>query len=105
VSKLLGVFFITIAVSACTWTDALKLLTPAAKSGIEADAEVTIGKKEEAINTDVQVGSNTTQEAQTITNTDSGPDGWIILLLVLLAGWAIPSPDVMFRGIRNLFRS
>jgi hypothetical protein len=29
---------------------------------------------------------------------------WLILMLVLLAGWAIPSPNEMVRGIINTIR-
>lgn len=74
----------------------------ASGKGITADAEVTVGKKEEDndVETEVRIGEKT-QKAQTINNNDTGPDGYIILLLVLLAGWAIPGPLATMRGIRK----
>jgi hypothetical protein len=80
------------------------LLGVGEKGGIKADAEVTVGKKEEDndVVTDTQIGDN--QTAELIKNENSGPSGWIILLIVLLAGWAIPGPAAMFRGIKDFFR-
>lgn len=94
-----------LVVSSCSWTDAAKLLTPAAKDGIQADAEVTVGQKNEDndVSVDTEVG-NTNQKAQTINNNDSGPSGWYILLLVLLAGWAIPGPGRTLIGLKNFWR-
>lgn len=78
-------------------------LVGAGKNGIEADAELTIGQKKEDNDVETHIGDN--QKAQTITNNKSGPNGFVILLIVLLAGWAIPAPSRMFAGIKNFFKS
>lgn len=104
-----SILFASIFLAACSWTDALKLLTPAASQGISADAEVTVGKKEEDndVNTTVQVGGDKS-ESQTaekiVNNTDERMSPWVLLLIVLLAGWAIPGPYEMVKGIRKVFR-
>lgn len=70
--------------------------------GVQVGTEdITIGQKKEDNDVETQIGDN--QKAQTITNNDSGPNGFIILLIVLLAGWAIPTPAKMFNGIKNFF--
>lgn len=96
--------------SGCSWTDALKVLTPASKGGINTDADITVGKKEEAVNTDVQLGDNTesTQTADRIINTtqiDNGLPPWMFYTLILLAGWALPDPQTMGRALLSLLRA
>ena len=78
----------------------------ASGKGVTADAEVTVGQKKEDndVETEVRIGEET-QKAQTINNNNTGPDGYIILLLVLLAGWAIPDPLTTMRGIRKGWRA
>lgn len=73
------------------------------EGGIEADAEVTIGKKSEDndIKTDVNIGNDNRQEAHQISNTNNRMPLYTLLLIVLLAGWAIPGPGEMFRGIKK----
>lgn len=73
--------------------------------GVQVGTEdITIGKKEES--NELQVGSNSTQTAESITNTqvqDIPP--YVLYLLVLLAGWAIPDPQTMGRGVLSFFRA
>lgn len=77
----------------------------AASNGINADAEVTIGKKDEQVNTDVQVGDKTSYVGETTVNqVQDIPILWV-LLFTLMAGWAIPDPSVMGRGLINLIRA
>jgi hypothetical protein len=76
-------------------------MTPAS-NGIELDAELTIGDKEETIETNVG-NESYNQEAQNITNIGDVPV-YIILLLVLMSGWAIPSPGEMGRGLLTFLR-
>lgn len=83
---------------------ALGLLSGPAGDGINADAELTVGKKEEAVNVDTQLGDNATQTAQTINNVNDIPLTWI-LLFTLMAGWAIPDPQQMGRGVLALIRA
>jgi len=73
------------------------------KGGIEADAEVTIGKKSEDndIKTDVKLGNDNRQEASSISNHNNRMPFYTLLLIILLAGWAIPSPEEMWRGIKK----
>jgi hypothetical protein len=82
----------------------LTSLGGAASNGINADAELTVGKKEETVDVDTQVGDNSTQMATTINNTQDIPLSWV-LLFVLMAGWAIPDPSVMGNGLIKLIRA
>lgn len=81
----------------------LGLLAGPAGDGISADAEVTVGKKEEAVNVDTQLGDNNKQTASVINNTQRIPTSWLILI-VLLAGWAIPDPQTMGRGLLSFLK-
>lgn len=72
--------------------------------GVQVGTEdITIGKKEEETAVNTQLGDNTesTQTADRIVNTveNSGLTTLQLLLIVLLAGWAIPDPQTMGRGI------
>lgn len=82
------------------------LLGAGARGGVQADAEVTVGQKNEDndVNTEVNLGgdSKTAQSAEKITN-NHRMSPWVLLLIVLLAGWAIPDPYRMLSGIRNFF--
>jgi hypothetical protein len=109
------VLVLTLTVASCSWTDALKILTPAANKGISADAEVTVGQKKEDndIQTDVKFGGDKSesqtqnQQAEKIENTvvkDYSMPGWVLVAIIFLAGWAIPAPGVMFHGIANFIR-
>ena len=64
---------------------------------------MTIGDKEE--NVDTQLGDNNVMQAESITNTYEGMEEWQLLLLVFLAGVAIPDFSVMGRGFINLLRT
>ena len=83
----------------------LGAILPSAGKGISADAEVTVGKKEESVNTDVQVGDNSTQSAGQIQNFNEGMPWWQFLAFGLLAGWAIPDPQTMGRGVISFIRA
>lgn len=78
------------------------------------------------VNTNAQVGKENTQQIAAVqTNTKTGNDAqladqankvtgtqiinselppWVLILIALLAGWAIPSPMEMALGIVNFFR-
>ena len=80
----------------CTALDAAKFLMPSASKGLDVDAELVVGDKQEDINT--QVGDRTEQRAGSITNVNDIPFSYV-LLFMLMAGWAIPSPSEMGKGI------
>ena len=106
---------LSLTLASCSWTDALKLITPAADKGISAEAEVTVGQKKEDndIQTDVQLGGDKSdtqtnnQQANEIANytvKDYSLPAWGLIAMIFLAGWAIPAPGVMFNGIANFIR-
>lgn len=70
-------------------------------SGINADAELTVGKKEEEIVTEVG-GERNNIEAETVTYEDNAP-GWLVLLACI--GWLAPGPGPIFRGLLELLRT
>lgn len=73
-------------------------LTDTASRGV--DAELTVGKKQEEINTEVGNTDNN-QKAEEITNyVDNIPP---LVLFVLVLGWLLPSPTEMWRGFVSLF--
>ena len=74
------------------------LLLPSLGQGISADAELTVGDKEENITAETQFGGRQEQTAQTINNVNDIPLSWIILFTII-AGWAIPSPAECGRGV------
>jgi len=94
-----------------TGCSALSAFLPSFGDGPSVDANAQIGKE----NTQQIVGNQTDAggEAQVadqanrvdgtqIINEDLPP--WLIGLLILLAGWAIPTPMEMAMGIVNFFR-
>jgi hypothetical protein len=88
--------------SGCTALEAAKFLLPSASNGLEVDAELTVGDKQEDINT--QVGDKVSNTADTIINQQDIPLSWI-LLFTLMAGWAIPSPSEMGKGLMIFMRA
>ncbi len=77
----------------------------AASNGISADAELTVGKKEETIAVDTQVGDKTSIVGDaTFNSVQDIPFAWV-LLFTLMAGWAIPTPAVMGNGLIKLIRA
>lgn len=77
---------------------AMSLAAPASK-GIEA--ELVVGDKQEEVNTEVgsQV-TNSKQTAQTIENhIESVP---LSFMLLMVLGWLLPSPNEIFRGLKNM---
>jgi len=72
------------------------------KPGISVDTELTVGDKKEEIDTDVQVGDK--QTAKVINNNQKEEMPlWVILLLIL--GWILPSPQEIYRELKNIVGS
>ncbi len=72
-------------------------LTETASNGI--DAEVTVGKKTEEINTEVG-RQESNQQAETIENyVDNIPP---LVLFILVLGWLMPTPTQMWKGFLRL---
>jgi uncharacterized protein YceK len=89
-----------------------KALTGASQKGIDVDANIAKGDAEGAdsvaqnANTAVQVDATKEQSfgnVETVKNY-TGLRTHELLLLVLLAGWAIPSPRQMLLSVRKWFR-
>ena len=104
---LVGMFVLLLWGCSTIGTGALSLLAGSASKGIEADAELTVGKKEETTDVDTQIGDrmgDETFEAQTINIANQHVPTLYVVLMVLLAGWAIPSPGAMFIGVATGIR-
>lgn len=87
-----------LSLSSCAGLGALLPATPT----VGIDTEVTAGDKEEAYG--IKNEATTTQKASVIHNIEERI-GWpTMLLIVLLAGWAIPDPMTMGRGILEFMR-
>lgn len=116
----LGVLFLIVSLSSCSALDIVKEGAKAAlggaQPGIEVDANV--GKGEAEGDQSIAQNANTAVSGQvneTSNETFEGPVGQVIneagleihelLLLVLLAGWAIPSPAEMIVGFARVIRT
>ena len=105
----------TILLSSCSTLAPLAkdAIIGGAKQGIEARANLGQAKTEGAdsvaqnANTAVSVDAGSRQDygaVDTVVN-ESGLPVHVLLLLVLLAGWAIPSPEEMGHGLVRLTRA
>ena len=92
---------------------AMDALSGASQKGIEVDANAGQAKTEgsdsvaQNANTAVSVDAGDKSEygaVDTVVN-ESGMPFHVLLLLVLLAGWAIPSPEEMGHGFVRIFRA
>ena len=92
---------LSVLLQGCAALKAVDFLMPA-KDGLSVDAELTVGDKQEDVNT--QLGDRSTQQASTINNVNDIPISWV-LLFTILAGWAIPSPGEMGKGIILFMRT
>lgn len=74
--------------------------------GVQVGTEdITIGQKKEDNDISTQVGDNSQQQAGSIVNVaERMPTSWLVLI-VLLAGWAIPDPQTMGRGLLSFFKT
>ena len=114
--RAVSLFIITMTLSSCSALAPLAkdVLLGGAQKGIEVDANA--GKAE------AQGDDNVAQNANTAVSVDAGkkevfegPVGQVVneaglpvhvlLLLVLLAGWAIPSPEEMGHGLVRIIRA
>jgi hypothetical protein len=112
-SVLLCICMTTVLPSCSTIAPLAKdVLLGGAERGIEARANVGQAKVEgddavaQNANTAVSVDAGSRQDygaVDTVVN-ESGLPFHVLLLLVLLAGWAIPSPEEMGHGIVRLIR-
>ena len=114
--RVLLCIFITTATSGCSAIAPLAkdALLGGAKQGIEARANISKGDAEgqdsvaQNANTAVSVTSGQREVFEgpvgTVVN-EAGLPIHILLLLVLLAGWAIPSPEEMGHGIVRIIRA
>ena len=116
----LGVLLLIVSLSSCSALDVVKegakAALGAAQPGIEVDANA--GKGEAEGDQSIAQNANTAVSGQvneTSNETFEGPVGQVIneagleihelLLLVLLAGWAIPSPAEMIVGFARVIRT
>ena len=91
-------------------------LLGASKDGVEANANISKGDAEgddsvaQNANTAVSVDAGKEQTetfnapVETVIN-EAGVDWWVLGLLILLAGWAIPSPGEMGHGLVSFIRA
>jgi hypothetical protein len=91
---------LTLLTAGCAALEAIDMLNPPL-SGLPVDAELTIGSKTETI--DTTVGGSTSNQVATKIENVYKTDPFILILLMLMAGWAIPSPGEMWRGFLKLF--
>lgn len=114
-----AILLVTLVLSGCSALTgmAAQALIPAASDGISADAEVTIGQKKEAINTQLGDSSSLsveskevgkieqgTQKAQVINNNELSPATLILILSLVvigLLGWMLPRPEEMWTWFRG----
>ena len=112
-SVLLCIFIITNSGCSAIAPLAKDVLLGGSKQGIEASANISKGDAEgrdsvaQNANTAVSLDAGKRQDygaVDTVVN-EAGLPMHVLLLIVLLAGWAIPSPEEMGHGIVRLIRA
>ena len=110
--KLLIVLLLSVTLSGCSSFGMISGLF-SDDGGTDVNANAQIGKENTQQVAAVQTNTKTGDEAQIadqankvtgtqIINSELPP--WVLILIALLAGWAIPSPMEMALGIVNFFR-
>lgn len=107
---------LSLSISGCTALQGIaKDALLGSQDGLSVDANVAKGDAEgtssvaQNANTAVSVGGGTSSQQEygsvaKVVN-ESGMKAWHIILIVLLAGWAIPSPSEMVVGTGRAIRS
>lgn len=106
------VLVLTLMLSGCSTMDLVGGLF-SDDGGTDVNTNAQIGKENTQNNAVVQANTEASGEAQVadqankvegtqIINSELPP--WILIMIALLAGWAIPSPMEMALGIVNFFR-
>ena len=106
------VLVLTLMLSGCSTMDLVGGLF-SDDGGTDVNTNAQIGKENTQNNAVVQANTEASGEAQVadqankvegtqIINSDLPP--WVLLMIALLAGWAIPAPMQMAMGIVNFFR-
>ncbi len=113
--RLVATILLSLSLASCSGLDLVKPLLTGSQPGVEVDANIAKG--------DAEGDDSVAQNANTAVSLDAGteevfegPVGQVIneagleihelILLVLLAGWAIPSPTEMLQGfVRAVRRS
>jgi len=110
--KLLSIFVLSFALSSCSTMGMIGGLF-SDDGGTDVNANTQIGKENTQQVAAVQTNTKTGDDAQIadqanevtgtqIINSELPP--WVLIMIALLAGWAIPSPMEMALGIVNFFR-
>ena len=104
-SIILIIAFLIIILSGCSLSDVAGFFKPS--QGLSVDAEMTIGDKQEDINTDVKIAEEAnTITAETVTTNkteiNNGASWWMVGLLIL--GWILPSPAQMWKHVTALLK-
>ena len=115
--KIIILLIMSIAITGCSALDVVKMFTPG-NDGLNIDTTLKVDtadgdiNKTEDVNTNLQVGDQSTDsvgrdkagvdkiDGNKIVNYTN--DWWMIVLLVL--GWVLPSPQEMWKGFINMFK-
>ena len=100
--KSLVLVVLTLVLVSCSTTPASFIkdaLVGGDKPSLSVETELNTGLKQEAVNTDVQLGNK--QTASVINNNQKEEvPRWVVLLMIL--GWVLPSPQEIYREIKRL---
>ena len=111
--KLLPYLLILTLLSGCSALSAIGGLLPGSDSGVNANAQIGAENNQAVaqVGDELSSGDNSTvtkaDQANAVEGTqiiNSETPWWLIGLIALLAGWAIPTPMAMAIGIVNFFR-
>lgn len=114
--RLAIVFALLLTLGGCAATDIIGMFTPG-KPSIEANANVgknveqdkSVVKMENGNTTNKQeaesISNDTKYEAQTIQQITNQLPPWMFGLVILLAGWAIPTPKECFAMLKGVIGS
>ena len=99
-----AIVLVVVLLSSCTALKGImtgaNLLAPAS-NGIAVDAELTVGDKNEEINTEVGRNTNNMKyQAEEVSNVFTNISPLFLLLLIL--GWLLPSPNEIWKGLKGM---
>lgn len=111
--KVLTLLLLSAALSGCSMLSAVSSLLPGGGDGVNANAQIGAENNQAVaqVGDELSSGDNSTvtkaDQANAVEGTqiiNSDTPWWLIGLIALLAGWAIPTPMAMALGIVNFFR-
>lgn len=108
--RLLTVILSALLISSCAITDLLSPSSPKIETNLAAGENVEQEKSLTKVETGTtkqnadKISNDTTITAEKVENVTNNISPMTLWTIILLAGWAIPTPLSCAKGIRNIFK-